>query len=105
MQLSGDGFFDLEPVVGYATSTTWELTGADGLKSVYARFLDAAGNASAVTATTVILDRAAPIPGGLLIDNGSNYNADSAGNVALSLSAMGADEVNVSQDSCGAETT
>jgi hypothetical protein len=44
----------------YARSMQWTLPGGDGPKEVSARYLDEAGNVSAVYSTTVILDTAPP---------------------------------------------
>lgn len=41
-------------------STSFTLAGADGTHTVWARFYDAAGNASEVAAASVVLDRVAP---------------------------------------------
>ncbi|CAG1009753.1 hypothetical protein ANRL4_04084 [Anaerolineae bacterium] len=58
------------------TDTTWEpfsalkpwlSTGEDGLKTMYARFRDSAGNVSVVATTTFALDTQSPL-GGLYID-------------------------------------
>ncbi len=44
----------------YASSAPWTLPGADGAKTVYAQFRDAAGNVSSSASDSIGLDRAAP---------------------------------------------
>jgi|GEM_PF-1018352 len=44
----------------YASSVEWVLEGGDGRKQMDVRYLDAAGNASAVYSTTIVLDTALP---------------------------------------------
>lgn len=44
----------------YASAKTWNLTSGDGLKTVYAQFMDAAGNASSTVSDTITLDTTAP---------------------------------------------
>jgi len=44
----------------YASSNVFTLTGADGTKTIYAKFKDAAGNISEVVSDGIILDTTAP---------------------------------------------
>ncbi|MBC7262491.1 MAG: carboxypeptidase regulatory-like domain-containing protein, partial [Chloroflexi bacterium] len=46
--------------IPYAQSVEWILPTGDGVKSIQARYLDAAGNPSAIISTTVVLDTQAP---------------------------------------------
>ncbi len=46
--------------VPYATSSSFDLSGGDGAKTIYAKFIDAAGNSSSVTSTVVTLDTTPP---------------------------------------------
>jgi hypothetical protein len=59
MMLSNDGlpWTGLEPA---ATSKQWTLTSGDGIKTVYARFKDTAGNWSVAFGDTIVLDTTAP---------------------------------------------
>jgi hypothetical protein len=101
MQLSNDGVFDVEPVVAYATSYLgWPLDGADGVKAVYARFLDAAGNASAVAQAYIVLDTSPPVAGTPAVNAGAAYTSQPI--VSLTLPASGADAMYVSEGACGA---
>ena len=45
----------------YATTLAWTLAAGDGLKTVFARFKDAAGNWSAVVSDDITLDTKAPV--------------------------------------------
>jgi alpha-tubulin suppressor-like RCC1 family protein len=59
MQFSNDGI-TWSAWESYATSKAWTLTTAPGLKTVRARFMDAAGNTSAATYDTITLLPASP---------------------------------------------
>ncbi|MFO0582572.1 MAG: carboxypeptidase regulatory-like domain-containing protein [Anaeromyxobacter sp.] len=60
VQLSNDGFAT-STTVGYATSLPWTLAaGADGARTVSARFLDVAGNVTATVTDGIVLDTTAP---------------------------------------------
>ena len=61
MQISTDGTFDTEAVVPYSTSATATLKGANGTKTVYARFLNNAGIWSARVQDSVNLHAAASV--------------------------------------------
>jgi hypothetical protein len=45
---------------GYAVTATWTLTNGEGIKTVYARFKDGAGNISAPASDAITLDTVAP---------------------------------------------
>jgi hypothetical protein len=60
MEFSNDGT-TWSGLATYQTNTSWTLIGADGLKTVYARFLDGAGNLSTAATSTITLDTAAPV--------------------------------------------
>jgi len=59
MQFSNDNVTWSAPEA-YATSKAWTLTTGDGIKTVYARFIDNAGNVSIAYNDTIILDTTAP---------------------------------------------
>lgn len=59
MQFSNDGTVWSIPQP-YAVSKTWDLSIGDGLKTVYVKFSDAAGNWSQVYSDSIILDTIAP---------------------------------------------
>ena len=54
MQISDDGFFDTDALMGYLTTAPWNLGGGDGAKVVAVRFLDDAGNAVVATAAIML---------------------------------------------------
>lgn len=56
MQISTDGTFDTEPVVPYATSAVAKLTGINGIKTVYVRYLNNAGMWSDPVSDTIDLE-------------------------------------------------
>jgi hypothetical protein len=64
MQVSDDNvaFTTLEP---YAASKAWTLASGDGLKTVYVRYADAAGNLSPSVSDTVTLDTTRPALSGV----------------------------------------
>ncbi|MBI3609850.1 MAG: FG-GAP repeat protein [Nitrospirae bacterium] len=64
MQFSNDNvtFTTLEP---YAASKAWTLASGDGLKTVYVRYADAAGNLSPSVSDTIILDTTRPVLSGV----------------------------------------
>lgn len=98
MQISRDGFFDIEPLESYATAATMYLAGGDGVKLLYVRFLDAAGNASAIAAASVVLDTQLPETGFMRIDNNAAWTTDT--DVEITFTATGADEVAIGQGAC-----
>jgi hypothetical protein len=64
MQFSNDNT-TWSKATNYATSKSWSLTMGNGQKTVYARYRDAVGNWSAIYASTIIFDDAAPTDGAL----------------------------------------
>ncbi len=71
----------------FATSKTFELPSGDGSKTVFVKYFDKAGNASAVYSKAITLDASAPV-GSLTINQGNSYVDQSA--VTLNLSAQDA---------------
>jgi hypothetical protein len=104
MQLSNDGVFDTEPVQAYAFgANAWTLASGDGVKAVYVRYLDGAGNSSPVASAFILLDTRAPVvsAGSLVIDGGADYTNDPSGGVTLTLNAAEAVDVYLSEGTCG----
>ncbi len=60
MKFSNDGT-NYDPPVAYATSQSWTLTSGDGLKTVYVKFIDGAGNESIAYSDTIQLSTATPV--------------------------------------------
>lgn len=68
----------------YATSRAWTLSAGDGLKAVYVRYRDNAGNVSTPYSDNIILDTTGPT-GSIAVAGGATYVRSN--NVGLSLSA------------------
>jgi hypothetical protein len=85
MQFSSNGV-DWNSEEDYAISKSWTLTASDGLKSVYVRYKDNAGNWSGLTSIsdTIILDTTPPT-GTISINSGAGYTNSTS--VTLTLSA------------------
>ncbi len=101
MQFSNDNA-TWSGLASYATTTTWTLSaGADGSRTVYARFKDNAGNVTtAVISDSIILDTTLPT-GTILINNGAS--TDTTKNVTLNLTCSdgtgsGCSQVRLSND-------
>ncbi len=63
---------------------SYQFNGGDGLKKLYLRFKDKAGNVSPADVGTIVLDRAAP-KGKIVINDGSEFTNDVQGRVILSV--------------------
>jgi hypothetical protein len=83
--------------VAFSATATLALSLGDGPKDVYARFRDAAGNATACLRQTVVLDKARPAPGApaVVINGGGTYARERS--VTLTLDVAGADEMRFSE--------
>lgn len=90
MQLGMDAAFTNSRWINYQAGKNipFTLPGDDGMKEVFARFRDEAGNVSEVVSQKILLDRTPPIVGEVKInggDNGTNVQT-----VELILNAQGA---------------
>ena len=83
MQFSNDGI-TWSPLQAYATSAGWAVSPGDGVKTVYAQFLDTAGNVWGPYLSAITLDQTPP-EGSVLINNGAAYT--SGASVTLNVSA------------------
>ncbi|MGC2423133.1 MAG: Ig-like domain-containing protein [Nitrospirota bacterium] len=61
MRVCNDGDFDAVPWESFAASMDWFLPTGDGGKTVFAQFMDAAGNESNTCSANIILDTACPV--------------------------------------------
>jgi sugar lactone lactonase YvrE len=96
MSFSNDGatWGDWEP---YAATSSWQLAGEDGAKTVYGRFKNSAGALSQIVSDTIILDRSVQSEYGMTINNGAVYTNRT--DVQLTISAKpGTAEMQVSND-------
>ncbi len=67
-------FHDTQPEPFKDNISDWTLLGKeDGLKTIYAKFFDEAGNESKVTAAKIILDRVAPKVNSVRINDGGKW--------------------------------
>lgn len=78
MECSNDGI-TYAAAGPYAVSLPWTLATGDGVKTVYVRFLDAAGNRSAAATDTIALDTVPPQITILTPTNGQVITAPTAG--------------------------
>lgn len=80
MQFSKDGvsYFAFEP---FAATRTVTLLSGDGLKTIYVRFKDAAGNVSLPVTDTITLDTTAPA--GTILVTSANPTTSATGTLAL----------------------
>lgn len=73
MQLSNSADFTDAIWEAYATSrANWNLTAANGTKTVYIRYKDAVGNVSAAASCTIVFDNGSPV---VSISSPSRFNA------------------------------
>lgn len=68
---NNSGWSTAEP---YTTTKAWTLTTGDGRKTVYAKFMDAAGNWSSAVSANITLDTTPPIPIITSLIEGSTIN-------------------------------
>ncbi len=81
----------------YQTSKEWLLEGPDGLKTVYVKFKDNAGNETKTAYDRIGVDREAPKDGKMSINGGEKYCTDINGYVTLKLYATDATEMLISE--------
>lgn len=91
--IDGLAFSAWEP---FAPSIGYPLPGTDGTKFVYVKFRDAALNESAMVSSAIILDRAAPTGGSVVVAGDAPYTRSSQ--VLLVIGATGASEMQVSEN-------
>jgi hypothetical protein len=105
--ISGDVVADTNTFqwIPYQTSFVVNLSGGDGQKNVSVKFRNAAGNESAITTASIILDRKSPYDFGLTISNtaegaisGESDKFSTSKKVFIGLSAKNATEVFISGD-------
>ncbi len=96
MQISNSPDFAGAKWMAMATTNfVHRLEGEDGLKTVYARFMDEAGNISQTVSASITLDRKAPLPAFIKINDGQKIT-NSTKKVKLTLQAEGATEMLIS---------
>ncbi len=80
----------------YQTKKEWKLEGEDGLKTIYGRFKDEAGNVTHEYYDKIVLDKIPPTDGKTMINNGAEWLTDKNGKADIFLYAVGAHEVMIS---------
>jgi hypothetical protein len=91
MQLSNRNDFAGAIWQPFGALKRWQLQGLDGLKTVFARFMDAAGNVSETVSADFYLDSQPPINPKVVINQNDEFT--NKREVKLSLSAEGATEM------------
>jgi len=91
MQISNRNDFAGGAWQPFAAAKRWQLVGLDGMKTVYARFMDAAGNVSSIVTADFYLDSQPPINPKLVVNQNDEFTNKKE--VTLNLSAEGATEM------------
>jgi len=91
----GGNFQDINWEAYDETAQAFTLSAGDGIKTVAAKFRDAAGNESVVVSDTVTLDTLAPNLFGIAVDGGAEYAT--AVNVTVHVDADGAEQLMFSE--------
>jgi len=76
----------------------WVLDGEDGVKTVFLRLRDEAGNFSNVITASIILDRQPPTELNMVINEGNEWLTITARKAAVQLTARGASHFMISED-------
>ncbi len=98
IELSDDISFLLPSTFAMRADTDYTLPAGDGLKTVYARYLDLHGNATQIVAASTVLDTTEPQLAGFTIEQGAITNLSI---INLSLSAIDAWEMQIAENACG----
>jgi len=98
MQFSNDGINFFTPVP-YATSYSVNLLPGDGVRTLLARFIDAAGNVSAAVSASITVS-SVPATGGVVINGGAAFTGSAIANLLISATATNATvtEMQISKD-------
>jgi hypothetical protein len=98
MQLSNNSSFPNAKWEPYTETTRWILDpGADGTRTVFARFRDAAGNISETYSTSIVQDVTPPDRASVTINNGERFTNQKE--VVLSIEGRSADSA-INTNSC-----
>jgi hypothetical protein len=94
VEVAGNAAFTGSTFFPYGATVPWTLPSGDGAKTVYARFLDRAGNVSAAVSDTIVLDTTAPASPTLALTGNPEATAGNTGTpiVTASLNATDANE-------------
>lgn len=107
MMISNDENFYGSKWESFRTSVReWTLSGnEDGIKKVYAKFRDQAGNESAVFKDMYKMDSNPPIRGSVVIEGNKEYSANPDRIVKLKITALGAARMQIANDEAFTDTT
>ncbi|HBH22354.1 MAG TPA: hypothetical protein DDY13_02910 [Cytophagales bacterium] len=83
----------VEPIIN-----SWELSQGDGIKTVFVRLIDQAGNNSKIIYEKILLDRTPPSEGSITINGGSEWITQPDGKTVLTLQAADAQYMIVSSN-------
>ncbi|MFT5915551.1 MAG: hypothetical protein ACI81T_002052 [Bacteroidia bacterium] len=78
----------------YSTSKEWELKGEDGIRKLFIEYQDSAQNVTNAVFSQIILDREAPKPVSIAINDGEKRTRDA--HVTISVKAEGATQMQTS---------
>ncbi|MCS7018649.1 MAG: hypothetical protein RMJ87_00915 [Cytophagales bacterium] len=81
------------------TLPNWKLEPGDGLRRVYVKFRDEAGNESAPVWADIVVDAIPPLDPRITINGDQKFTTDPHGKVLLSIFARGAKDMKVSEKS------
>ncbi|NLR90611.1 MULTISPECIES: hypothetical protein [Flammeovirga] len=99
MQISNHPNFEKIRWIGYSEyNIPWRLPGEDGVKEIYTRFMDEAGNISDTYSVNVTLDRTPPVQGSVEIAEAKDKLTNLT-DVNLNISAKGAYQMKLSSRS------
>lgn len=77
----------------------WKLEPGDGLRKVFVKFRDEAGNESAVASAEIFVDAVPPVDPRITINGDQKFTTDISGKVSLAIFARGANDMKVSEKS------
>ncbi len=81
--------------VPFQSEMEWLLSNEDGLKTVFVRFKDQAGNVTSEFFDKIYLDRVPPQDEKIIINNNSEWITNPEGKISLQLFAKGASEMRI----------
>jgi ELWxxDGT repeat protein len=94
VDLSTDGNFNIEKAVSFTSTMPYTLPAGDGVKTIYARFRDAANNWSMLYSSSITLDTTKPASASIdIIANSQVAGSTNSPLVSLALSATDANTI------------
>ncbi|MCS6967974.1 MAG: hypothetical protein RMJ44_03910 [Cytophagales bacterium] len=100
MMISNSSTFKESRWQGYRSHVpNWKLEAGNGLRKVFVKFRDEAGNESGVASAEIMVDDIPPLDPRISINGDQRFTNDPQGKVTLSIFARGATEMKVSEKS------